>query len=59
MFPSVAGVDGVGVTAEGKRVYFVLPVAPYGALAERALVRSKLTVPVPDELDDATGGSYR
>ena len=57
VFPSVAGVDGVGVTAEGKRVYFVLPVAPYGALAERALVRSKLTVPVPDELDDVTAAA--
>ena len=57
VFPAVAGADGVGVTADGRRVYFVLPVAPYGALAEKALVRSKLTVPVPDELDDVTAAA--
>ena len=57
VFPVVAGADGVGVTADGRRVYFVLPVAPYGALAEKALVRSKLTVPVPDELDDVTAAA--
>jgi NADPH:quinone reductase-like Zn-dependent oxidoreductase len=51
-FPTIAGIDGVGVSASGKRVYFVMPVAPYGGLAEKVLVRPKLTVPVPDELDD-------
>jgi NADPH:quinone reductase-like Zn-dependent oxidoreductase len=51
-FPSVAGADGVGRTADGRRVYFVLPEAPYGALAERTLVRSKQCVAVPDGLDD-------
>jgi hypothetical protein len=40
-FPSVAGAEGVGCTTAGRRVYFVLPEAPYGALAERTLVRSK------------------
>ncbi len=29
-FPRVAGVDGVGVTQDGRRVYFVLPDAPFG-----------------------------
>jgi len=36
-FPSMAGADGVGRTADGRRVYFVLPEAPYGALAEKPL----------------------
>ncbi len=27
-FPSVAGADGIGRTADGQRVYFVLPEAP-------------------------------
>jgi NADPH:quinone reductase-like Zn-dependent oxidoreductase len=56
-FPVIAGADGVGVTCDGRRVYFVLPVAPYGALAEKTVVRPKLTVPVPDELDDVTAAA--
>jgi NADPH:quinone reductase-like Zn-dependent oxidoreductase len=56
-FPSVAGADGVGRTADGRRVYFVLPEAPYGALAERTLVRSKHCVAVPDALDHVTAAA--
>jgi NADPH:quinone reductase-like Zn-dependent oxidoreductase len=56
-FPSVAGADGVGRTADGRRVYFVLPEVPYGALAERTLVRSKQCVAVPDGLDDVTAAA--
>lgn len=52
IFPSVAGADGVGRTADGKRVYFVLPEAPYGALAEKSLVRCERCVEVPGDLDD-------
>jgi len=37
-FPAVAGADGVGRTEDGRRVYFVLPEATYGALAEKCLV---------------------
>src|SRR5271156_3299048 len=57
VFPAVAGADGVGRTADGRRVYFVLPEAPYGALAERSLVRSERCVPVPDGLDDTTAAA--
>lgn len=46
------GVDGVGVDASGRRVYFLFPKPPYGALAERTLVPAAMTVPVPDELGD-------
>jgi NADPH:quinone reductase-like Zn-dependent oxidoreductase len=53
-FPFVAGVDGVGRLEDGQRVYFVLPRAPYGAMAERTVVRSKQIVPLPDYLDDVT-----
>lgn len=56
-FPSVAGADGVGRTTDGRRVYFVLPEAPYGALAEKSLVRSKQCVAVPDGLDDVTAAA--
>jgi NADPH:quinone reductase-like Zn-dependent oxidoreductase len=57
IFPSVAGADGVGRTADGRRVYFVLPEAPFGALAEKALVRTKQCVAVPDGLDDVTAAT--
>jgi NADPH:quinone reductase-like Zn-dependent oxidoreductase len=57
VFPSVAGAEGVGRTADGRRVYFVSPKAPYGALAEKSLVRSERCVPVPDGLDDVTAAA--
>jgi NADPH:quinone reductase-like Zn-dependent oxidoreductase len=56
-FPAIAGIDGVGLTADGRRVYFVLPEAPYGAMAEKSLVRSERCVPVPDGLDDITAAA--
>jgi NADPH:quinone reductase-like Zn-dependent oxidoreductase len=57
-FPSVAGAEGVGRTAEGRRVYFVLPEAPYyGALAEKSLVRSNRCVAIPDGIDDVTAAA--
>ena len=56
-FPAVAGADGVGRTAEGRRVYFALPEAPYGALAERSLVRAQQCVAVPDGVDDVTAAA--
>lgn len=51
-FPFVAGVDGVGRLDDGRRVYFVMPRAPYGSLAELTVARTGLLVPVPDDLDD-------
>src|SRR6516225_1669537 len=56
-FPSVAGTDGVGRTADGRRVYFVLPEAPYGALAEKSLVDAGQCVLVPDGLDTVTAAA--
>jgi NADPH:quinone reductase-like Zn-dependent oxidoreductase len=57
VFPAVAGADGVGRTAAGQRVYFVLPEAPFGALAETSLVRSRQCIPLPDGLDDVTAAA--
>jgi NADPH:quinone reductase-like Zn-dependent oxidoreductase len=57
IFPSVPGIDAVGRTTDGRRVYFVLPEAPYGALAERSLVRSRQCLPLPDTLDDITAAA--
>lgn len=58
----VAGVDGVGIAPDGRRVYFLFPKAPFGSMAEKALVSSAMLVPVPEALAEdeaaaiATGG---
>ena len=49
--PSVAGREGVGVL-DGRRVYFDAPVAPFGSMAERALIDPRSAYPVPDEVPD-------
>jgi NADPH:quinone reductase-like Zn-dependent oxidoreductase len=51
-FPAVAGAEGVGRTDGGRRVYFLLPQAPYGALAERCLVDANHCVMIPESLTD-------
>lgn len=51
------GVDGVGRTEDGRRVYFLLPEATYGALAEKSLVRARQCIAVPDGLDDGTAAA--
>lgn len=56
-FPAVAGTDGVGRTSTGQRVYFVLPEAPFGALAEKSLVKAQQCIPLPDDLDDITAAA--
>jgi NADPH:quinone reductase-like Zn-dependent oxidoreductase len=56
-FPFVAGVDGVGRLDDGSRVYFVMPRAPYGSMAERAMVPRAHCVALPDELDDVTAAA--
>lgn len=55
--PFVAGVDGTGVDADGRRVYFFGPVAPHGAMAERTLVGDAHCLPLPDALDDVTAAA--
>lgn len=52
-FPFIAGIDGIGQLDDGRRVYFVLPRAPYGGMAERTVVAATNCVPVPDDLTDA------
>ena len=57
VFPSVPGVDGVGRTTDGRRVYFVLPESPFGALAEKSLVSLRQCIVLPDSLDDITAAA--
>ena len=56
-YPAVAGSDGVGVTQDGRRVYFVLPKALFGSLAEFCPIRSEQCVDLPDSLDDITAAA--
>ena len=56
-FPFVVGIDGVGRLDNGKRVYFVMPRAPYGSMAEQTVVPASHCLSVPDDLDDATAAA--
>ena len=56
-FPAVAGTDGVGVTADGRRVYFAMPEAPFGSLAELCPISSRRCVEIPASLDDITAAA--
>lgn len=56
-FPFVAGVDGVGRDETGRRVYVLLPRAPFGAMAERTVASADQCLELPDGLDDATAAA--
>jgi len=51
-FPAVVGLDGVGRTEDGARVYFAMARAPHGSMAEFTVADARLCVPLPDGLDD-------
>ena len=55
--PSVVGTDGVGRTPDGRRVYFDATRAPFGSMAERALVPEDVLIDVPDGIDDVTAAA--
>src|SRR5271156_2032448 len=56
-FPFVVGIDGVGRLDDGSRVYFVLPRAPFGSMAETTVVASTQCLALPDALDDVTAAA--
>ncbi|WP_439686305.1 NADPH dependend quinone reductase [Cupriavidus oxalaticus] len=51
----IVGREGVARLPDGGRIYFNVnaPAAPFGSMAQRALVDAALTFPVPDDIDDA------
>jgi NADPH:quinone reductase-like Zn-dependent oxidoreductase len=57
IFPMVVGVDGVGHTEGGRRVYFSMPDAPFGAMAQKVLAPAENCVTLPDDLDDVTAAA--
>lgn len=56
-FPAVSGTDGVGVLEDGTRVFFGGARRPFGAMAERTVVRRAQCFSIPDGLDDATAAA--
>lgn len=56
-YPFVAGIDGVGRLDDGRRVYFILPRAPFGSMAERSVCAASQCVAVPDAVDDITAAA--
>jgi NADPH:quinone reductase-like Zn-dependent oxidoreductase len=50
--PAVCGLDGVGNLDDGSRVFFAGPRRPYGAMAERTVVRRAQCFAVPEGLRD-------
>jgi NADPH:quinone reductase-like Zn-dependent oxidoreductase len=56
--PLVPGIDGVGRRVDsGQRVFFVLPRASFGGMAERVPVAATHCVLVPDALDSVTAAA--
>ncbi|WP_426668439.1 quinone oxidoreductase family protein [Mucilaginibacter sp. McL0603] len=53
-FPVVVGVDGVGVLADGTRVYAT---GITGMIAEKALISNKGYVVLPDHIDDVSAAA--
>jgi NADPH:quinone reductase-like Zn-dependent oxidoreductase len=51
--PAIPCFDGVGTLPDGRLVGFGNPRPPYGALAERTVVREGAYAPIPDGLDPA------
>ena len=43
--------------ADGHRVYFAMPEAPFGAMAEQTLVDPRRTISLPDTLDDVAAAA--
>jgi NADPH:quinone reductase-like Zn-dependent oxidoreductase len=55
--PVVCGTDGVGCLDDGTRVFFGGARRPYGAMAERTVVRRVQCFSIPEELDDVTAAA--
>ena len=55
--PAVCGLDGVGHLDDGQRVFFGGTRAPYGAMAERTVVRRAFCFPISDTVDDDTAAA--
>jgi NADPH:quinone reductase-like Zn-dependent oxidoreductase len=57
VLPFVPGIDGVGVTDDGRRVYFLMPESPWGAMAERCPVDLRHQIELPQGLNDESAAA--
>lgn len=55
--PFIPGNDGVGVSPEGARYYFIGPRPPFGSMAEYAVVPQARTIALPASIDDAVAAA--
>jgi len=55
--PVVVGIDGVGRTQDGRRVYFVMPEEPFGGMAEKVAMKMDQCIPLPADVDDITAAA--
>jgi NADPH:quinone reductase-like Zn-dependent oxidoreductase len=49
--PMIPGIDGVGMTADGQRLYFVTDDDVIGTMAEKAIIDRRRSIPLPDGVD--------
>jgi NADPH2:quinone reductase len=54
VLPFIPGVDGVGRTQDGRRIYFGISRSPFGTFSERAVTTDGMYLPLPEGLDDVT-----
>jgi NADPH:quinone reductase-like Zn-dependent oxidoreductase len=52
VLPFIPGIDGVGRQEDGKKIYFGATRSPFGTFAERAVTAPRVTIPVPDGVDE-------
>jgi NADPH:quinone reductase-like Zn-dependent oxidoreductase len=55
--PFIPGNDGVGLLPDGRRVYFLGPRAPFGAMADWSVVSAERVIPIPDSITDAAAAA--
>jgi len=55
--PVICGTDGIGELEDGTRVFFVMPAAPFGTMAEYAAISPSRCWTMPNDLDDLTAAA--
>ncbi len=55
--PFIPGIDGTGIVEDGRRVYFLAPAQPYGAMAELCLLDDRHWFALPDGLNDESAAA--
>lgn len=51
-YPYVSGIEGIGRTEDGRRVYVAPTDPPNGSMAEYTVIDARRAIPIPDRLSD-------